>query len=198
MNISSLTKIKFNFHKGFTIIETLVAISIFSISILSLMVILSNGISDTNYAKQKMTAEYLAQEGVEYVRNIRDSFALTSNTSGWNDFKNILVNCDVAVSLTGCYLNDRGDIYLYNNGITSVLVPACVNNICPMLYDENSGKYGYVSGRDSGFVRTIKVDGLSNSLNFNNEIKIISTVYWKQGSGQKEISFSENLFNWIQ
>jgi Tfp pilus assembly protein PilV len=58
------------------LIETLVAVSIFSLSILSLMAVLAQGISDTNYAKQRIIAAYLAQEGIEYVRNMRDTYVL--------------------------------------------------------------------------------------------------------------------------
>lgn len=77
-------------RRGFTLIETLVAISIFSISILAMMAVLADGISDTNYAKTKITASYLAQEGIEYVRNMRDNHVLYTDTTGltWNTFKN--------------------------------------------------------------------------------------------------------------
>ena len=57
--------------EGFTLVETLVAISIFTMSILALLVILTQGIANTNYAKHKITASYLAQEGIEYARNVR-------------------------------------------------------------------------------------------------------------------------------
>ncbi len=73
---------------GFTLVETLVAVSIFSLSILGLMSILASGVSNTNYAKQKMTASYLAQEGIEHARNIRDTHVLYDASSGWDNFKN--------------------------------------------------------------------------------------------------------------
>ena len=72
--------------RGFTLVETLVAISIFSMSIIALMSILGGGISNTNYAKMKISASYLAQEGIEYVKNMRDTSALYGGASGWNDF----------------------------------------------------------------------------------------------------------------
>ncbi len=75
-------------NDGFTLVETLIAISIFSVSIVALMSILGSGISNTNYAKTKITAEYLAQGGIEYVRNMRDNYVLFANTTGltWNNF----------------------------------------------------------------------------------------------------------------
>jgi len=68
----------------------LFAISIFTMSILGLLSILASGISDTNYAKEKMVASYLAQEGIEYVRNMRDTAVLYDTLGaqhGWNAFK---------------------------------------------------------------------------------------------------------------
>lgn len=76
-------------NKGFTLVETLVAIAIFTSSIIALMAVLANGISDTNYAKKKMTATYLAQEGIEYVRNMRDTSVLfdpDGAQAGWIAF----------------------------------------------------------------------------------------------------------------
>jgi len=76
--------------EGFTLVETLVAISIFTMSILALLVILTQGIANTNYAKHKITASYLAQEGIEYARNVRDTLVLynaSSSQDGWNSFR---------------------------------------------------------------------------------------------------------------
>jgi len=72
---------------GFTLVETLVAISIFSVSIIALMAVLASGVSDINYAKRKITATYLAQEGIEYVRNMRDNAFLSADpNTGWINF----------------------------------------------------------------------------------------------------------------
>ena len=73
---------------GFTLVETLIAISIFSMTIVTMMSVLGSGISDTNYAKTKIEAEYLAQEGIEYVRNMRDNYVLYTDATGltWDSF----------------------------------------------------------------------------------------------------------------
>ena len=141
-------------NKGFTLVETLVSISIFSISILGLLSVLASGISNTSYAKQKMVATYLAQEGIEYVRNVRDTSVLYDSSGaqhGWDTFKSTL---PVSSSLS--------------------------------FYPTSSDF--------SGYVRTIRADtGLGSD-----EVKIFSTVTWSQGSGQQSVTFTENLFNWIE
>ena len=90
-------------NKAFTLLETLVAISIFTVSILGIMSVLASGISNANYAKQKMTASYLAQEGIEYIRNMRDTNVLYSVNGGWNGFRDATV-----ISITPPAPSDAG------------------------------------------------------------------------------------------
>ena len=64
--------------RGFTLVESLVSIALFSLAVVALVMSLGRGISDTDYAQKKMTAEYLAAEGVEDLRNMRDTYLLFS------------------------------------------------------------------------------------------------------------------------
>lgn len=129
---------------AFTLVETLVAISIFTVSILGLMLVLASGISNINYAKNKITASYLAQEGIEYVRNMRDTDGLYTDITHktWDTFK-------------------------------------AANKSYPSPYP--------------GFTRTITMSAISAD-----EVKITSSVSWAQASGNYSITFSENLFNWME
>jgi len=184
-------------NSGFTLVETLVAISIFTISVLTMLIVLSQGISSTIYAKKKATAGYLAQEGIEYIRNMRDTYVLYDSLSaqaGWDDFTvRVTTACDQA---NGCYVN--GDNLFQQDPpqqMTKVDLSTC-SFACPnLLYDESTGKFGYTSGTNSGYVRQITAAPVSGSLD---EMTITSTVYWAQGSGQYKITFSENLFNWVE
>ncbi len=135
-------------NTGFTLVETLVSLSIFSVSVILFMSVLGSGITDTNYAKQKIVAGYLAQEGIEYMRNMRDNNVLYDPMGpqhGWDTFKTLSMNYPVT----------NPDL--------------------------------------SNFTRTTSID-ISNF--GTNEVKITSTVSWRQGSGVYSVVFSENLFNW--
>jgi type II secretory pathway pseudopilin PulG len=182
--------------RAFTLVETLVAVSIFTMSILGLLSILSQGISDTGYAKKKMVAAYLAQEGIEYIRNMRDTFVLydaTDAPTGWASFKNKLLSSSCQLS-NGCYFND-GSLNYGNPSqpMAGITLTACGGSCSPLLYDGSTGKYGYVSGTNSGFIRKIQINPINTD-----EIRVFSTITWTQGSGSHDITFSEDLFNWVE
>jgi prepilin-type N-terminal cleavage/methylation domain-containing protein len=199
-----------NNKRGFTLVEVLVAIAIFTMSVLSLMVILGGGISNTTYAKQKITGEYLAQEGIEYIRNMRDTYALYAvtdapNGPGWASFRSklLLASCDNTTN--GCYFGDlaAADFTNHSNPITRIAITACSSGACPKLkYDPTAG-YNNTTGTDSGFTRTLTITcptppNPPNDCSNSNEIKVTSDVSWTQGTGLYHAIFSENLFNWIQ
>ncbi len=59
------------------------------------------------------------------------------------------------------------------------------------------GIYGYSSGADSPYTRSITIDPLGNT----NEIAIKVTVSWAAtalDNAQKSFTVTENLFDWIQ
>lgn len=147
-----MKKKKNNFNKAFTLVETLVAISIFTMSILALFSVLASGISNTGYAKKKMVASYLAQEGIECIRNTRDNYVLYPNPPNqtWLAFK--------------------------------TMSPINFNNItCPATSD--------------GFTRILSKDIGGPG---PDKVKIYSKVSWTQGSGEYSITFSEDLYNWVE
>lgn len=174
--------------KGFTLVETLIAISIFTISILGMISILSNGITDTNYAKDKIIATYLAQEGIEFVRNIRDDSVLYNTTnSGWSDFLNRTNNCiPIGIDVLGCSMKD--DLSTTDN------FASCADfSNCELYINTGTNKYSSdpQSGDDSGFSRIITLtSGVSP-----NKVTITSSVSWMQKSGRQTVSFTEDLFN---
>src|SRR3989338_1179046 len=180
---------KKNKNKGFTLVETLVAISIFTVSILALLSILTQGISNVSYAKKKIIASYLAQEGIEYIRNMRDTFALFDSIDsqrGWDLFNVKLAGASCQAA-NGCYFGDldADDFTNPNQPMTGITVAICGPSCPPLLYNEATGKYGYTAaGLDSGFVRQVRTQ-----INSADEIKIFSTVSWTQGSGRYNITF---------
>src|ERR1035437_5973697 len=103
-------------NKAFTLVEMMVSIAIFTLAVLTSIIAMSKGLSDTQYVKKKVIATYLAQEGVEYMRNMRDTYMLYSGTAqaGWDAFNAKLsaASCDTA---TGCYFDDQNLVYTNAN-----------------------------------------------------------------------------------
>lgn len=70
---------------GFTLIETLVAITILMISIAGPLTVAHKGLTSALYARDQMIASYLAQDAIEYIKNFRDNNILAGDASiPWN------------------------------------------------------------------------------------------------------------------
>ena len=71
--------------KGFTLIETMVAITILTFAMAGPLFTANRAIVAAQTARDQLTATYLAQEGIEYVRMMRDnSYLKTYNEGGPN------------------------------------------------------------------------------------------------------------------
>src|SRR3989344_509400 len=181
---------------GFTLVETLVAVSIFTVSTLGLMVFLGKSMADTGYAKKKTTAAYLAQEGIEYIRNLRDTHILYSSTSsdaGWNSFVAKILSGSCQNS-NGCYFNvDNINYSDSSQPIIDMTLTAFGSSRTPFPYNSATVKDGETFGANSGFIRKIYIVQTSAD-----EMKVSSTVYWTQGSGSYNMTFSQNLLKWVE
>jgi prepilin-type N-terminal cleavage/methylation domain-containing protein len=65
--------------KGFTLVETLVAIALLIVVITGAYTAAQAGLSGAILSKEEVAAFYLAQEGVEEIRNLRDNNGLVAN-----------------------------------------------------------------------------------------------------------------------
>lgn len=179
-------------QSGFTLVETLVAISIFTLSVLALMVALGGGLKSTSFAKSKVTANYLAQEGIELMRNMRDTFVLyDGGQNGWSDFLAHVSDCQNK----GCVFHTEELVYGdTNRPITQITLDPCLSALCPPLYyHADSGTYDYNAGTAdaviSSFRRNIRISIINE-----HEARINSFVFW--GDQNTSVSFTENLFDW--
>ncbi len=123
-------------QKGFTIIETLVAVTLLMIAIAGPLLIASKGLTSALYAKDQMTASYLAQEAMETIKNQKsnldyndllgskfDTFISKLNTSCGDqyhrcDFDTItpgnFTNCGPSGALCPLFVSDK-NIYSTND-----------------------------------------------------------------------------------
>jgi prepilin-type N-terminal cleavage/methylation domain-containing protein len=171
--------------RAFTLIETLVAISILLISLAGPLSIAADALQSAYYARAEVTAYYLAQEGIEYVRAFRDQNYLAGSTgSAW------LAGIDESSpSERDCFsANCTIDIPNFTHAI-------CQGNCNQLYISAIGGLYNQVqTGTPSGYIRSMR---LSRTAGTNDEVKISVTVSWAAAGIQRSFLLSENIFNWI-
>ncbi|HVY35834.1 MAG TPA: prepilin-type N-terminal cleavage/methylation domain-containing protein [Candidatus Paceibacterota bacterium] len=206
MNMQSNKTIRFSlrrFHHrgGFTLIETVVAILILSLSIGALLTLTAGGFFSVRYARNQIVADNLVQESLEYIRNSRDSAKLAGTPwATWLGTLNVNasgVSQGVSPLTSGCY-SAQGCIV---DPYASVLVKAC-SGTCPYVaFYSNQSFYGYAgasypfgvaSSVPTTYVRKITAQ-LSDS---NNQLTITASITWLNGTSPKTVTQSLLLTNW--
>ncbi len=171
--------------KGFTIIESFIAVVLFTLAVAATLSLLSKSVFFSSTSADRITAVYLAQEGLEFVRNTR-----TSNTLAGQPWLTGLTNCNTA---TGCYIDSS-----LGNSNVSGRVKACLAGGCPpLLYNASLFTYGYSSGALTPFKRIITVIPQSGGVNPNaDEVLVTVTVSWTQKNIPYAVTLKDHLFNW--
>jgi len=156
--------------KGFTLVEILIAVTVFTIGIMACYSAITKVVSLTYLNSFRFVASRLAQEGIELVSNTRDTNWLNQGAD-WND--GLIPNC-----ISGCEIDydDLGfsayqDRYLQIN---------------------SDGFYNYGDGDDSRFKRKITITEVTPD-----ELEIKVEVMWsKLGSSVETLTAEEHLYNW--
>jgi Tfp pilus assembly protein PilV len=189
-NIKINRKLKINKIKGFTLVETLVAVFILTFSIVILMKVVSDGLFSARYARNEITAIYLAQEALEYIRNDRDSLLFEFNNKNqdyWEVFENKYKDC---FNPSGCSF----DVLDMMTG-DEASVSACEDNECPYFYYHKNKKnfysYDIEEGVKSNFQRKIMMEEFKEDV-FVLEVKVL----WKENSFIKETIVKTILTKW--
>lgn len=185
-------------NKGFTLVETIVAVFILTISLAALLNLISTSLDAFKYSRDEVTANYLIQEVVDSVRNNRDSTAFldTTSTGGWTNFLNMYGYNDGGSGkacfqngiLTGCTIDPLEAVKSGGSGMQ-----ACIGNCTPLSFDSNAstGAAFYSSGGSpSGFKRIVKMS-VPTATNLN-ELDVTVFVTWSGHT--RSLNFS--LLNW--
>lgn len=165
---------KYSSSSGFTLIEALLAIFIFSMALVSLITITSRGITGTAQARDQAIAQFLAQEGIEVVRNIRDANIVQG--------QNWLTGIDICATQNNpCALEFDGTSYVLSQTSSTGL-------------EVQSNQYVPVSPTGAKFERLVYYNGTINA----NEIEVHSVVRWQTGMIPREIDLVTTLTAWSQ
>lgn len=167
---------------GFTIVETLVAVAILMIAITGPLVSSTRALYTTLLARDQMTAVFLAQEGLEVVKNIRDRNILLGGADNWlgdgalsaGDIGNCFPVCSVD-ALTGTLANTTlagGQLYVNGNG-----------------------EFTTSGGTPTNFRRLVYV---SDIFGFGNQQNVEVTVYWQQGAITNQFVLKGAIFKQLR
>jgi len=168
--------------RGFTIIESLVAISILVAIITAATSAVQSGISSYIFSKDQIISFYLAQEGFEQIRNIRDENRL--NSRNW--LAGIAEN-----GSDPCWFGSACTV----DPIVSAVPSRCTSGPgnCPVLrQDTVTGFFGYNAAWPATiFRREITLTSINAD-----EIAVTVTVNWSKGTVSRQFKARENLLNW--
>lgn len=176
-------------HRGFTLIETLVAVSLLVIAIAGPMSLAAQSLSSAFYARDQMTAFHLAQEAVEAVRFVRDGNILANNAAG-----------SPTTDLFAGIPDTTGRAFTvdirYDDPSQSMKL--CNGPCAPLSYDSSTSLYGYGVGSNwqtTRFTRSVSVIAIAGS---QDEFKVTSEVRWRSGAFQERtVIINENLYRWL-
>lgn len=172
MNIKTKTS---NALRGFTLIETLIAISVLLLSLAGPLSIASQSLQSAYYARDQITAFYLAQEAVEYVRAVR--------------YENYLAGSDWLQGISDCV-----------GAQCTVDFPNFAHQVCsgpcsPVLIGASSGLYNQAAGDPSIYTRAFTIETVPDTAD---EVVVSVTVSWRTGVLARSFEIREHLFNWLQ
>ncbi len=198
-------------NKGFTILETLVAITIILIAITGPLDIIANSLKASYYSRDEVTAFYLAQEAIEYAKNQRDNNQLDDNKL-YTDWLEGVKGAGSVDCLNNVGTPNQNKCMLINNSDGSYQYDQCNTNGCALMkMHDGTEIYGASPGEfnalDTNFTREVyftkvldkSVDVSVQDPNGESDNEVIMTVniYWSNNFGSdNKFTLTTHLFNW--
>lgn len=170
---------------GFSLIETLVAITVLIGAIAGPLTLASQGIKAASLFKNQLIVSNLAQEGMELVHAKRDSNIL--QRKGWMD--DIIDRCGG----NGCYMRYTPT----DTSASQISFQSCGVSGCPKFFVTPEGWYVQKAAAESGdqetiFQRTIHV----TSVVPGKEVKVDTTLAWQERFSTFTFDLAEHLLKW--
>lgn len=177
--------------KAFTLVEALVAVAILSLAVTAPLYSASRSMVAANNSSYQLSASYLAQEGIEYVRMMRDNEYLVAYDAGGTTVSDVAWTAFLGGPLSQCVSPRICTL----DPTDPTGLAQCPGDTCTPLYLITAeGKY--VQNPGSGrkiqpFTRTIQATALTAT-----DEEIISTVSWFFHGVTYTVRLVEHLTPW--
>ncbi len=177
------------FLRGFTLIETLVAIAVMTVALLAPFAAIERVVAASRIAKDNLIASTLAQEAIEYVRFIRynNYLAYRDDVNGYQS--HILDGLNSAPNCT------NGNRCTVDTTVAlSAAVASCQNNSCGPLYLDANGFYTQNASGGSKTLFTRSLTLTQDSVHGNETATV--TITWED-HGNQSMTLSETYYDWL-
>jgi len=183
-------------QSGFSLVETLVAITVLLLVIVGPMSISSSVARSTSYSSEQVVAFFLAQEGAELAQKARDDLQLQffdgTNLTPWATF--------TGTTYAKCFEPTGCGLQLIDGDADGRLEPPedCGSASCRLFIDSNGGRarYSYTTtGTTTPFTREIFMSSPAGAV--DREVEVTSRVSWQTGNQRRiqSVEAKTYLFN---
>jgi len=160
---------------GFTLIELVITCFVISMGVIGAFTVIQRIVFYTSFSFSRSVAGYLAQEGIEIIRNIRDSNWLDP-TSDWDDGIN------------------AGPSYYLDYQSQSFPDPDCSGKEYLEILSSGGKEFWQCSSNPSAkFKRKITITKPEAD-----KIEVLVEVEWQEHGEAYKVSSQENLYNWFR
>lgn len=179
-----------NSERGFTFIETLVGITILVFAIVAPFYAVRQAMKATFIARDELIATSLAQEGMEFVRAVRDTNYLY-NYKNPSTPRSWLYGMDGTSSTPNCLLSASNKCTIDPSASTPIVRYGSAA-VVPALYVSSSKLYNQASnGTATRFKRTVTLEALNAY-----ETRVVVTVTWINHIAYT-VTVTDVITNWL-
>lgn len=187
-----------NLKKGFGLLEVLISAVIIIMILSALVIIGRRALANSAYLQQRAQAIYLAQEGIEIVRQMRDTNWIDgNNATQWDTLASDVTG---PINLTGTSVNEKKyNLIKHNNRY--ILEEESITNAEEIKYEDPGvtyTRYVKITNYPKDSASQIFPENLENNVHKDlNALKVTVYIEWDFGGGDtKKASVSEILTNW--